>query len=244
MNLDRHLVPSAMPHAARLLVDAVRDEMRKRSVADYLDHMLEIQQAVRERAIDDQHRYNLKRLARFKPGETPSFSIGDWVLASWPHGKKPDALSVSWRGPFQIADHDPVRGYYTLQDPTDLELLRPALAGDRLRHYHMGLTNQSNINDIVAADTDEAEVEDFVDHFMHEVDAKGHLRRLLKNKWQFLARFVDRPPSEDVWLTWAEADKLAALDRYSKLHPELKIPPDSASAVYVRLEMNARGRLV
>ena len=70
----------------------------------------------------------------------------------------------------------------------------------------MGLTNQSNINDIVAADTDEAEVEDFVDHFMHEVDAKGHLRRLPKNKWQFLARFVDRPPSEDVWLTWAEAD--------------------------------------
>ena len=79
--------------------------------------------------------------------------------------------------------------------------------------------------------------------FMHEVDAKGHLRRLPKNKWQFLARFVDRPPSEDVWLTWAEADKLAALDRYSKLHPEL-IPPDSASAVYVRLEMNARDRLV
>ena len=65
--------------------------------------------------------------------------------------------------------------------------------------------------------------------------------RLPKSKWQFLARLVDRPASEDVWLSWAEADKLAALDRYSKLHPELKISPDSSvSAVYARLEMFAR----
>ena len=99
-----------------------------------------------------------------------------------------------------------------------------------------------HVNDIVAADTDEAEVEDFVDHYMFDCDAKGRPRKLPKHKWQFLARFVDRPASEDVWLTWAEADKLAALDRYSKLHPELKIPPDSASAVYARLEMNARDR--
>jgi transposase InsO family protein len=243
VNLDRYLVPSAIPDSARNSVNGIRDEMRKRSVADYLDHMIEAQQAVRERAVDHQHQYNLKRLARFKPGEAPSFSVGDWVLASWPHGKKPDTLSVSWRGPFQIADHDSVRGYYTLQDPTDLELLHPALAGDRLRIYHMGLTNESNINDIVAADTDEAEVEDFVDHYMYECDAKGRLKKLKKHKWQFLARFVDRPASEDVWLSWAEADKLAALDRYSKLHPELEIPPDSsASAVHVRLEMNARDR--
>jgi hypothetical protein len=106
----------------------------------------------------------------------------------------------------------------------------------------MGLTDGSSINDIVAGDTDEAEVEDFVDHYMFDCDAKGRLRRLPKHKWQFLARFVDRPAAEDVWLSWAEADKLAALDRYSKLHPELKIPPDSASAVYARLEMNARDR--
>ena len=57
---------------------------------------------------------------------------------------------------------------------------------------------------------------------MFDCDAKGRLRRLPKHKWKFLARFVDRPAAEDVWLSWAKADKLAALDRYSKLHPELK----------------------
>ena len=77
VNLDRHLVPSAVPDLARDSVNSIRDEMRKRSVADYLDHMIEMQQAVRERAVEHQHQYNLKRLARFKPGESQSFSVGD-----------------------------------------------------------------------------------------------------------------------------------------------------------------------
>ena len=44
---------------------------------------------------------------------------------------------------------------------------------------------------------------------------------LPKAKWRFLARYED---GEEVWLSWREADPLAALDDYAEAHPELKIP--------------------
>jgi hypothetical protein len=58
-------------------------------------------------------------------------------------------------------------------------------------------------------DTVEAPVVAIVDH------------ELPKAKWRFLARYED---GEEVWLSWREADPLAALDDYAQAHPELKIP--------------------
>jgi hypothetical protein len=59
-----------------------------------------------------------------------------------------------------------------------------------------------------------------VDHEMFVYDGKRK-KALPKAKWRFLARYED---GEEVWLSWREADPLAALDDYAQAHPELKIP--------------------
>jgi len=46
-------------------------------------------------------------------------------------------------------------------------------------------------------------------------------KALPKAKWRFLARYED---GEEAWLSWREADPLAALDDNAEAHPELKIP--------------------
>jgi len=40
-------------------------------------------------------------------------------------------------------------------------------------------------------------------------------------QWRFEALFAD---GSKKWLSWAEANQQAALDRYAEIHPELNIP--------------------
>jgi hypothetical protein len=49
--------------------------------------------------------------------------------------------------------------------------------------------------------------------FVYEGKRKKALPRA---KWCFLARYED---GEKVWLSWREADPLAALDDYAQAHP-------------------------
>ena len=69
-------------------------------------------------------------------------------------------------------------------------------------------------------DTVEAPVVAIVDHEMFVYEGRRK-KALPKAKWRFLARYED---GEEVWLSWREADPLAALDDYVQAHPELKIP--------------------
>ncbi len=141
VDLDRHLVPTRLPSAVHQRLEVIRDEQRKVAVADYLQHMCEVQQILLQRAQEHQMQYSMARLARYKPSKPETFEVGDWVLLNWPGDRPPDKLSPRWRGPFSVAGYDSTRGYYQLQDPTDLSILSPSVAGDRLRRYHLGLTS-------------------------------------------------------------------------------------------------------
>ena len=133
-----------------------------------------------------------------------AFEVGDWVLLQWEGGRRPTKLSVEWKGPFIVADHDSVREHFKLQDPTDLKIMKPVHA-TRLRRYKMGLTEQADVNDLVSMDTVEAPVVAIVDHEMFAYEGKRK-KLLPRAKWRFLARYED---GEEVWLSWQEADPLA-----------------------------------
>ena len=42
-----------------------------------------------------------------------------------------------------------------------------------------------------------------------------------RGKWTFRVRFVGCAPDEDVWLSFAETNRLSAFDKYLDEHPEL-----------------------
>ena len=65
-----------------------------------------------------------------------------------------------------------------------------------------------------AVDLDEYYVEKIVSH-----EEKGKNR---KNR-SFKVRWVGYEPEEDSWLNWTAVKDLAALDTYSKEHPELNL---------------------
>jgi len=65
-----------------------------------------------------------------------------------------------------------------------------------------------------AVDLDEYYVEKIVAH-----EEKG---KNPKN-WSFKVRWGEYEPEEDSWLNWTAGKDLAALDTYSKEHPELKL---------------------
>ena len=83
-----------------------------------------------------------------------------------------------------------------------------------------------------AMDTKEELVVQIVNHDMlqtrnvcanvEEHKATGaRLRTKPRKQWRFEALFADGSLK---WLSWAEANQQAALDRYAEIHPELNIP--------------------
>lgn len=219
VDMDRCLVPDKVPSVVLDGIELIKDNERRIAVAAYLDHLVQAQQIIVQRAQEHQDAMVKSRMGRYNPKNPESFEVGDWVLLQWEGGRRPTKLSVEWKGPYIVVEHDSVREHYKLQDPTDLKIMKPVHA-TRLRRYKMGLTEPADVNDLVSMDTVEAPVVAIVDHEMFVYDGKRK-KALPKARWRFLARYED---GEEVWLSWREADPLAALDDYAQAHPELKIP--------------------
>jgi hypothetical protein len=144
-----------------------------------------------------------------QPETVRAFKQGDWVVHRHFGNRRPTKLSPLWIGPYQVLDQAS-NSMYRLQDPADLK--EHLCHIDELYEYRMGLTD--DVVDVIALDQFEAIVHSIVDH-----RAVGKS----KSQWVFRVRFVDCDPSEDVWLPFAEANQLSAMDEYLDLPHNRKL---------------------
>ena len=73
---------------------------------------------------------------------------------------------------------------------------------------------REEIEVLLSIDLDEYYVDKIVEH-----EEKG---KNPKN-WKFKVRWVGYEPEEDSWLNWTAAKDLAALETYSREHPEFQL---------------------
>ena len=110
--------------------------------------------------------------------------------------------------------------------PDDLKIVKPSVHVSMLKGYRLGLQSEAEVMRLRAMDTEEELVVQIVNHDMfqnvEEHKATGaRLRTKPRKQWRFEALFADGSLK---WLSWAEANQQAALDRYAEIHPELNIP--------------------
>ena len=91
------------------------------------------------------------------PDDSTTFSVGDYVLISYPTGP-PDKLMSMWRGPYIVSEVNNQK--YYCRDLINNRTL--ALFVDRLKKYHAD--NSIDPKELSMADKDEFYVEKIVDH--------------------------------------------------------------------------------
>jgi hypothetical protein len=100
-------------------------------------------------------------------GAAKSFKFGDWIVIPWdgtdPHpGKnKPHKLAPTWQGPYKVTGPGRSDSLIAVIDPADLKPYEFPIARCRLYNLAPG----DNPVEIIAWDTDEAIVEQIVDHY-------------------------------------------------------------------------------
>jgi hypothetical protein len=148
---------------------------------------------------------------RAKASEVTKFSIGDFVLLSYP-SRPPNKLAGLYRGPMII----------TSIDRPDIIQVRDLITNklsmvhtSRLRAFrHPKEMTTEEAAALAATDLDEFHVESIVDHEGEGKDPK---------KWKFRVRWLGYEPEDDTWLKWSAVKDLEALDTYSQANPHLNL---------------------
>ena len=85
----------------------------------------------------------------------------------------------------------------------------------RLRLFrHPAEMTPEELEVLAGIDVDKYFVESIIDHEERDRNVKN---------WKFRVRWSGYEPDEDSWLNWNAVKDLAALDKYSQEHPELKL---------------------
>ena len=212
VNMNRCLVPSFLSKEVADKIESISDKGRRMYVDNYIRDLTAAQAAIADASVKYQQKVLETRMAKSPATASDEFYRGDWVCASWPHGKKPTKLAVSWKGPYRVKDKKAgTSSVYLCEDPADLVEYEFHIS--RLRRYNSDLTDDPKA--LIALDTDEWVVEKIVDHIIPGKKT---------SEWQFKVRWLDLPEEEDFWLPWFEAKKLTAMDAYAAAHPELHLP--------------------
>jgi hypothetical protein len=143
--------------------------------------------------------------------DLPVYQVGDYVLLTYP-SRPPTKLAGLYRGPMTV--HKKMRNdIYEV-----LDLISNKIFQVHINRLHKLLLSPESTPEemlrIAGVDMNEHLVEAIVAH-------RGNVKK--RNKLEFLVRWVGLEPSEATWETYANVKDIAALDTYSKEHPELKL---------------------
>ena len=141
----------------------------------------------------------------------PEYQIGDYILLSYP-SRPPSKLLGLYRGPMVV--HKKIRDdMYEV-----LDLISNKTSQIHVSRMHALVlppdATREDLLRLAGIDNHEYIVESIIDH-------RGNPRK--KKQMEFLIRWKGYEPSDDTWEPWSVVKDLAALDDYSKLHPELDL---------------------
>lgn len=173
---------------------------------DYLVNLLNYQNDLLLVAQQNVAKRNDRELrGNFKNVRFRSFKVGDLVLVSNYQDETPTKFDFRYRGPYRV---ESVNGnVYSCLDLTTHEI--HLFNVSRLKEYIHSDLNMSPV-EVAALDEHEDIVLEIVNH-------RGSGRA--KTGYDFQAKFED---GEIVWISYYEARKLEALDKYLVKHPKLQ----------------------
>jgi hypothetical protein len=190
-------------------IDMVTDQETV-PVADYLLKLKEKQMVlIRESQLFLEQQANKREGKSNVVVDLPEYQLGDYVLLTYP-SRPPTKLAGLYRGPMII--HKKIRkDIYEVLD----------LITNKVSQVHLSRLHKL----VVSSETTPAELLRIagVDHNEYVVEAivahRGNVKK--KNQLEFLVRWAGYEPADDTWEPYAAVKDVAALDGYSKEHPEL-----------------------
>lgn len=209
IDLDRGMYPEKGYENIPAQLHEIDDAKQRKYIGDWLQHLGRLQ----KHAILSAGKYSdsvQQQVQRRAPEETREFKIGSYVVTPW-RGGKPDKLSTTFRGPYEVVEQTS-SNMYRVRDVADDHVYD--------RHvqelYEYKLAAYDDPVDIIAMDKAEDVVDCIVDHHREEGSTS-------KYDYDFRVRFKG---GDDLWLPYKECTRAGGLEAFWKYvaeHPELGI---------------------
>jgi hypothetical protein len=184
-----------------------------RPIEDYLETLRSAQESLIGSTQDYLAKNQRKRALNGKVSKNAGapIEVGDYVLVRYP-ARPPNKLSGLYRGPLIVL----------AKERDDILDLLDLVTNKRIQVHVERLVPFETSPDVTPAQLVELagiDVDEFVvDHIIdHRENGRQH------RHWEFLVRWQAYEPSEDSWLPWRDVKDLAAMDVYSREHPELNL---------------------
>ena len=193
-----------------LLTEWIRSPEDNIQSLTYDDYVIQLDQQIKN-VVSASQKYQHKVIEKqFQklPDEPTYYSVGDYVLTSYPKNKPPDKFYSPWKGPLLVTE---VREQvYFCKDLITGKINQYSL--ERLKPYNAHNTDYDPYDIALLDREEEFVVESIIDH-------KGNPK--YKSDMYFLVRWKGYP-GEDTWEPWKNVRKNIILHEYIKNHHSLK----------------------
>jgi hypothetical protein len=191
----------------------VPESWNGRPLEDYLETLRAAQESLigaTQEYLATNHRKRSKN-GRVVSAAGSKIEVGDYVHIRYP-SRPPNKLAGLYRGPLIVL----AKERDDILDLLDLVTnKRIQIHIDRLVPFETSPdVTPAQLVELAGIDVDEFVVDHIVDH---RENGRQH------RHWEFLVRWQGYEPGEDSWLPWNDVKDLAAMDTYSRAHPELHL---------------------
>jgi len=175
---------------------------------DYIDQLTHNINKIMKEAKDHQQKEITRRL-KDSPEHNTKYNQGDLVLILY-HSKSTSKLAAKWRGPYLILESLSEGNRYMVQHPITLKTKIVHIEETKKFYLREG----ENIDEIIAMDREESEIEQILDH-NYMFHAKPRKIKKLEH-YDFLVKFSN--DDEPVWIPYGELQETQSLEIYLANH--------------------------